>query len=492
MKSFSKSRNSFFRPRLEWLEGRVQPSNLLSNASPPHLAPPAVRAVPLEESRPLAFMLERLPVAVPPGGGAVHVPGPAVNQATYVTGTTGTASATGVAVDANGEQYVVGTLDDGTKSGYVAEYHVDPGTGMLTQDTFVRFQARGVRFDGTTVSTTDTEGHAIAVDSAGNLYVAGTAVNADTAVRNNSYLMKLSNDATTSLAVINFGPVAAGPVAANSENAVALDNAGHVATAGLYSPTPDETDISYADCNTADLSLVGGPMHGAYYYRFLSGTSVGSGGLGVALRPDGTAITLTGYSVPRDPTAHLSAVALFNSDPVGSSTFFVLGPLDDPDGDAVIGAAATDAANDVYLGSTIATPGGGTVADVTKFAWPDLDVPPTSVWEYRSADTTTTLNGMALGGAGNVYLTGSSRDAGGNTRVLLTWLTDAGATVTESGVAQVGGTAAGAADVGLAIAADASGNLYVVGTTTSPDFPVGDGSMLNGTRDGFLLNFTFP
>jgi hypothetical protein len=63
--------------------------------------------------------------------------------------------------------------------------------------------------------------------------------------------------------------------------------------------------------------------------------------------------------------------------------------------------------------------------------------------------------------------------------------------VTEAGTALVGGAGPGTSDVGMAVAVGLNGNAVVVGTTTSPDFPVTDGSTLNGLSDAFLLNYGF-
>jgi hypothetical protein len=133
---------------------------------------------------------------------------------------------------------------------------------------------------------------------------------------------------------------------------------------------------------------------------------------------------------------------------------------------------------------------GGTVADVLKFApGSDLTAPP--VWEYDSTDTTSTVNALAVGTGGTIYITGSDLDVGGNPRVLITKLTDSGSSVTQTGTTLVGGAGSGTSDVGMAVAIGLNGNAVVAGTTTSPDFPVTDGSTLNGSSDAFLLNYGF-
>jgi hypothetical protein len=386
-----------------------------------------------------------------------------VNSATYVTGTTGSSTGRGVAVDAAGNEFVTGTRVEtsGNTFAFVAKYD--------TSSNQVYLYALYFTADG---AIDPTEGHGIAVDSSGNLYLVGTFQQ-----RNGitwSYVAKTTNDFTMFLGTAYFGRTAG----LNSLDGVALDQAGHVIATGVSSPNGGAAEVFYADLNSSNFSVVG-----AHAYDFSGQGFQASSGAGVGVQPDGSHLAIAGTLVPF--SGSLNELLLRVTNPAtGEAT---MAAVSSEDGDAVGTAAAVDAAGNDYFAGTLAVPG-GTVADVQKFApGSGLTAPP--VWEYQSADTTSTVNALALGTGGTIYITGSAQDAGGNPRVLITQLLDTGDDVQEAGTARVGGT--GPSDVGMAVAVDLAGNAVVVGTTTSPDFPVTDGSTLNGTSDAFLLNYGF-
>jgi hypothetical protein len=371
-----------------------------------------------------------------------------------------------VAVDGAGNEYVTGggVQTDGSKVAFVAKY---TAAGSQVYDHEFNFVDEGGNAE-------PTEAHGIAVDGAGDLYVVGTLQGQ---AGDRSYVVKICNDGTTFLARRTFGQ----RPAPNSLDGVALDQAGHVVATGVFAFNFFPTDVPlvfYADLNTDDLSTVG-----AYSYE-ISGARA-SFGAGIGVQPDGSQLAIAGTVVPQ--SGSLRALLLRVTDPVSGRASAAFIPS--PDGDVVGTAAAVDAAGNDYYALTIPVPG-GTVADVRKYApGSDLFAPP--LWEYTSTNTTTSVNALALGTGGTIYLTGSAHDANGDSRVLITQLLDSGDTVTEVGTALVGGATPGTSDVGLAVAVGLDGNALIVGTTTSPDFPVTDGSTLNGTSDAFLLNYGF-
>src|SRR5262249_34596299 len=92
-----------------------------------------------------------------------------------------------------------------------------------------------------------------------------------------------------------------------------------------------------------------------------------------------------------------------------------------------------------------------------------------------------------------LYLTGTSQDASGNSKVLIAKVTDDPMTqqLAEGFHDTVGGS--GTSDEGNALAIDpVSGNAVVVGTTNSAAFPVPDGSTLSptATSDACLLTYS--
>jgi hypothetical protein len=95
-----------------------------------------------------------------------------------------------------------------------------------------------------------------------------------------------------------------------------------------------------------------------------------------------------------------------------------------------------------------------------------------------------TGNGIARDAAGNLYVTGA--DSSGQA-----YISQLSGTGTILDYTVFGGT--GGSDVGNAVAVRGSdGHVFAVGTTNSSDFPVTDGSTLNGTTDGFLTEWTYP
>jgi len=107
--------------------------------------------------------------------------------------------------------------------------------------------------------------------------------------------------------------------------------------------------------------------------------------------------------------------------------------------------------------------------------------------------------GIASDGAGGVYVTGetsSSDFAGANASggtgydAYLSHLGSTGAAIYSIAMAGTGAAAVGD-DQAEAVAADAMGNVYVVGSTTSTDFPVfpSANSTPKGNADGFIARF---
>jgi hypothetical protein len=152
---------------------------------------------------------------------------------TFVTGTTGSATAEGVAVQTSGTDagsvYVTGLVNDPTATNldqlaYVVKYGP---TGSVVY--FAEFSA----FAANTGSAT--EGTGIAVDGSGNVYISGKAHDGTAGTDNGIYL-KL--DSTGSNAVYFFiqpsGP-GGGPVATNS---VAIDSAGDAVFVGELNSSP--------------------------------------------------------------------------------------------------------------------------------------------------------------------------------------------------------------------------------------------------------------
>jgi hypothetical protein len=427
-----------FRPRLEGLEDRLTPSTLVGLET--SVQPIAVAPQPVGQ--------ENLIAVVPP---------PATQASgTYVTGTTGSATAEGVAVGADGSVYVTGTVTDPTASdtdplGYVKKYGPTGSVVYLTE--FAVFAGPGSSAEGT----------GIAVDGAGDAYVSGKAHNVADGSDNGLYL---KFDPTGTMFVYGFIQPGGGPV---STNGVAIDTAGDAVFTGQYSPSATEHDL------LATRFTPSGTVTYSHFYPFGAGSS--GQGNAAAMPGTGASTTIAGWAnIPGTTTAQNAAV--FKLDATGTPT--ASGVLADATTDSA-NAVALDTAGNIYVTGTVDIGGPTQSAAVAK-----LDSGITTItWFVAPAATAFTGNGIAVDGAGNVYTTGA--DSSG--QAYLAKLSGVDGSTTDYQV--FGGS--GGSDVGNAVAFRPSdGTVFVVGTTNSSDFPVTDGSTLNGSTDGFLTQWSYP
>lgn len=132
-----------------------------------------------------------------------------------------------------------------------------------------------------------------------------------------------------------------------------------------------------------------------------------------------------------------------------------------------------------------------------------------ATWLGGSNDTCDTVNGLVLDAVGNVYLTGTANSQDFPTTVGA-WDTVHSALYTDAYVARLspaldelqastflGGsvtTGGGSSEYARAIALDASGNVFVAGTTVAADFPTTGGamdtSMAVWCQDAYLAKFS--
>jgi hypothetical protein len=431
-----------FRPRLEGLEDRLTPSTLVGVDASAQSA--AVPPQPIGQESLVSL-----------------VPSPATQvSGSYVTGAAGSATAEGVAVGADGSVYVTGYLNDPTvgpnQVAYVAKYGP---TGSLVYSAAIR------AFADTDVGST-TEGTAIAVDGSGNAYISGRAHHSTDNSDNGLYI-KL--DPTGTMFVYGLiqgsGPLG-GPV---STNGVAIDTAGDAVFTGEYSPSPFEHDLLAARFTPSGTETYG------FFYTFGPGSS--SQGNAAAMPGTGASTTIAGFAnIPGTTTSQNATVVKL--DALGNPT--AAGVLVDPTTDS-LNAVALDTAGNIYAAGTFDIGGPTQSAGVVKS---DSGIT-TVIWSVAPAPTAFTGNGIAVDGAGNVYVTGA--DSSG--QAYLAKLSGVDGSTTDYKV--FGGT--GGSDVGNAVAFRPSdGTVFVVGTTNSSDFPVTDGSTLNGTTDGFLTQWSYP
>jgi hypothetical protein len=266
--------------------------------------------------------------------------------------------------------------------------------------------------------------------------------------------------------IINSGMSGGTDTNPNSFNGVTVDAAGNVYFSGiLFNPMDGQNDLTFGT------ALAGGtPM--SYIYTLQA--SAGSTGVGIAVDPAATTAYIAGSNL--DPASGLTQAVLFRVDlanPLSGGGYRIAATAA---GNWSATAVAVNA-NGVYF--TLNTP---IVAAVLSFDPTLANVQN----EFDFTDRTATIAGIALDADGNVFVTGQSRNpATHNLTLQMTKLTS---NLHLTRFVRLGGSGD---DASLGIATTSTGNVVVAGTTDSADFPVTDGTTLNGTSDGFLLNYTF-
>jgi hypothetical protein len=430
-----------FRPRLEGLEDRLTPSGFVGLDAT--VQPIAVAPQPASQAQLISL--------VPPPAAQV--------SGTYVTGAAGRATAEGVAVGADGSVYVTGLLSDSSLStdplAYVKKY--SPTGSVVYFTAFAAFAGPG----------SATEGTGIAVDSAGDAYVSGKAHNVADGTDNGIYLKIDPTGVTAVYFFVQGSGPGGGPV---STNGVAIDTAGDAVFTGLFSPSPTVQDLLAARFTSTGTNT----YDNAYNFAPPGSSTQGNAD---AMPGTGASTTIAGWAnVPGVTTAqNADEVKL---DALGNPIAAAI--LVDPTTDSA-NAVALDAAGNSYVAGTVDIGGPTQSAVVAKI---DSGIT-TLIWAVTPATTAFTGNGIALDSAGNVYTTGA--DSSG--QAYLAKLSGVDGSTTDYKV--FGGS--GGSDVGNAVAVRSSdGHVFDVGTTNSANFPVTDGSTLNGTTDGFLTEWTYP
>jgi hypothetical protein len=442
MQSVSKpGRNSSCRPRLEWLEERLQPSGL------PYAAA-AFSPTPLVQVGAVSRQAEPHADGVPPPG--------VIDYGTFVTGTTGAATGRGVAVDAADDRFVTGGLDDGTaRSAYVRKYLPDG-----TPDPAFPFVTLRVTIDGVAY---DTEGRGIAVDpTTGDVDVVGAA--ADPATGNQAAFFARYDPTGTLLSVAAYG----NDSNPNSFDGIAVDTVGDAVFTGTLSvPASGHSDLAFGELTG------GGPLMVTTYELPMTD---GGAGLGITVDSGASYAYLAGFAAAATPGGPRQGLfAQVNINDLGFGINYRL--AGSPAGAVVVNAVAVNASGAYFAVTTPAA------AEVVRLD-PALT---TFLNEYDFKDPAGTVAALELDSAGNVYVTGQSLNtASGNLTAQLTQLDSSLHLVN---TVQVGGSGT---DAGLALAVKSIGSVVVAGTTGSGDFPVTGGTALNGTTDAFLVSYTFP
>jgi beta-propeller repeat-containing protein len=463
---------------------------------------------------------------------------PIVSVATYLGGF-GTDQAFAVAVDAAGAVYVTGnttSLNFPTTAGSFAP------TPLGGTEAFVVKLSHDL---STTVYSTflggtgDDAGRDIAVDAGGNAYVTGFTNSTDFPTTpgafqtapgggvcsgvpcNDAFVVKLNPTGDTLLYATYLG--------GNGSDVglgIAVDGAGNAhVTGGTFStnfPTtanavqPTATAGGSREAFVTKLNVLGSALE---YSTFLGGTGDDVGNA-IALSGRGVAYVTGTTASPTFPVT-LGSVQTGFGGPAGGTDAFVTALS--TGGALIYSTFLGGIASDEGLSITIDGSGNAYVTGATS----SQNFPATGVFTFTGTTTQaflTELNptgaalvvsravptgrldttardpgspsisvGIARDGIGNIFVSGSElRTAGGVTVNTDAFVVSLDSTATSTTTQFVGGTGD---DFGLGLAVDVTGNVFLVGDTSSADFPVTASAVqttFGGTTDAFVVMITQP
>ena len=283
------------------------------------------------------------------------------------------------------------------------------------------------------------EGHAIAVDSAGNAYVAGVT-NSTIQGDANAFLRKINPTGTAFLYQASFGGSGT-----DEANAVAVDSSGNIFVAGRTDSPDFPLTSAFQNGRAGGIDgflLRVNPNTNQLIFSTYFGGSGEDRVLAMALDPSGNAY-ITGGTSSTDLQTNQAA---FQRQNAGGVDAFVA--KFDPRGNALFGT---------YLGGAADDRGYGITADAAG-----------NIFLTGSTDS----NNFPLSGAGQ-----GTRQ--GKTDAFVTKLDATGSTLQFS--TYLGGSDN---DIAQAIALDPGGNIYVAGSTASGDFPIVNGSYQTNNAGG--------
>ncbi len=388
---------------------------------------------------------------------------PVISYGTYFGGQRGD-SVNAIAVDAQGNVYVAGTTQTAGASGSV-----------LPDDVFVaKLNPTGTAALYTTYigGSSDDRAAAIAIDSQGNVYVAGTTFSRDFPTTPGAYSRRFgdfSTDVRGDAFVVKVTPDGSGIAYAtylggdegDAGLGIAVDGKGQVhITGSTYSDNWPTTQDAYRRTNCPGFGYDG------FYAR---------------LNPEGTALVYSTYlcgsahDLPRAVTADRDGNA------------YIAGQTDSADFPTSAGAYQRQlrGADDAFIAKFGAT---------GSLMWATL----------LGGSASDSANAVAVDSSGNVYLAGSTNSVnlpvtagvfqsnqanqGQGSDAFVAGLSTAGDRVRF--LTYLGGKGD---DAATGIAVDAAGKIYVAGLTHSTDFPTTSGPRLTGYRgagDAFVARLS--
>ena len=363
---------------------------------------------------------------------------PVLSYSTFLGGTGGD-SGTAVAVDASGNMYLVGTT---SSTNFPVTSGVVQSTLAGASNVFVtKLNSSGTPVFSTYLGGSGSDsGAGIALDASGNVYVTGTTTSTNfpttgvgqTTLNGSSdaFVTKL-NPTGTALIYSTY----LGGSGEENGNAIAVDASGNAYVTGAT------TSIDFPTVSNSFQTAYGGGNADAFIAK---------------LSPNASSLVYSSY-LGGGAGESAASVAV---DAAGEA--FVVGTTSSTDFPTVTPLQATFG-------------GGGADVFVSKF---NAGGTALVFSTYLGGSGTDQGTSLALDASGNVYLTGSTASANfptvgpvqgtlaGAANAFVSKLAASGSTLVYSTYLGGSGT-----DSGNGIAVDASGNAYVVGATSSTDFP---------------------
>jgi len=391
---------------------------------------------------------------------------PALSYATYLGGSAED-EAFAIALDGSGNAYVTGQTKSPSFGGKPAgpTFNVfvtkvnSTGTALLYTDIFAATGGGlgGPDCSASGASTSNCSGNAIAVDSTGNAYVAGSATGGFPTLSafqstfgggaNDAFVLKVNSSG-----ILVYSTYLGGS-GDDAANAIAVDGSGNAYVAGGTQSPNFPLKSAYQSSHSGDDAFVtklASAGSSLVYSTYLGGSSTN---------------VATGIALDSSNNAYVAGITDSNDFPTTSNVIQTLyGGADD-----------------------------GFVTEVKADG---------SAWVYSTylgGSGSDDALGIAVDAAGEAYVTGSTNSAnfptanaaqnalGGNsaTNVFVTKLNAGGTAFVFS--TYYGGNLD---DGGAGIALDSFGDAYVTGTATSSNYPVTSGGSLNGASDALVTEFS--
>ncbi len=453
---------------------------------------------------------------------------PTLAFSTYLSGS-GQDGGNGIAVDAAGNAYITGfTLS--------TDFPVTPGAwktvkGLGESDAFVtKMNSTGTALIYSTYfgGANRESGNGIALDAAGNAYVAGLTDSPDlpatpgafrtTVVGGDEvevFAMKLNPDGTALVYSTYIGPTTATAIAVDpAGNAYITGQAvlGYPTTPGAFQPLPGgNSDAFVTKLNATGTALVYSTFLGGSGFDIATDIAIDSLGNAYVTGDAVAGFPVTPGAFQTSTTSGDAFVTKLNATGTALvySTFLGGNSTDTGSGIAVNSAGNAYVAGDTASSNFPVTPGafqsgiaggGGFDAFVTKLS-PAGDALVYST--YLGGNDTDFGNDIALDTAGNATVVGSTSSTdfpttpdatqSGHAGVSDAYITRFNAT----GTALVFSTYLGgsAPDTARAVSVDVAGSIYVTGVTSSADFPISPGAFqtqfAGGFNDAFVSKIVF-